>query len=75
MIVYIWMSHNQLLGSLGSKQQLYEMVSSLSSNDKCYGSPKPWSNKPWFNFNTLVNIITSMEEHDINVQVEFMSNS
>jgi hypothetical protein len=26
-------------------------------------------------FNTIVNIITSMEEHEINVQVEFMSSS
>jgi hypothetical protein len=26
-------------------------------------------------FSIVVNIITSMEEHDINVQVEFMSNS
>jgi hypothetical protein len=31
--------------SLGSKWQLDELVNSLSSNDKCYGSPKPWSNK------------------------------
>jgi hypothetical protein len=32
------------LGSLGSKQQLDEMVNSLSSSDKCYGSHEPWSN-------------------------------
>jgi hypothetical protein len=30
------------LGSLGSKQQLDEMVSWLSSSDKCYGYLEPW---------------------------------